>query len=102
MIGYLAGQLLKKEEDRILLLVNQIGYEILLPAVVMESFKTKSVGDEVSLYIYIPGPKCPSGAYDDRAGTVSERIARTSEGVIRAQIASLGRSSVPARTLRTG
>jgi len=34
------------------LLANQVGYEILLPAVVMETLNTKSTGDEVSLYIY--------------------------------------------------
>jgi len=52
MIGYLEGKLLKKEGDRILLLANQVGYEVLLPAVVMETFRAKKVGDEVSLYIY--------------------------------------------------
>ena len=52
MIGYLEGKLLKKEEDRILLLVNQVGYEILLPAFVMETFSAKAVGEDVSLYIY--------------------------------------------------
>jgi Holliday junction DNA helicase RuvA len=52
MIGYLEGKLLKKEGDRILLLANQVGYEVLLPAVVMETFRAKKVGDKVSLYIY--------------------------------------------------
>jgi holliday junction DNA helicase RuvA len=52
MIGYLEGKLLKKEGDRILLLANQVGYEVLLPAVVMETFSAKKVGDHVSLYIY--------------------------------------------------
>lgn len=52
MIGYLEGKLLKKEDDRILLLANQIGYEVLLPVFVMETFKVKKIGDEVSLYIY--------------------------------------------------
>ena len=52
MIGYLEGRLLKKEEDRILLLVNQVGYEILVPVVVMKTLAAKEVGDEVSLYIY--------------------------------------------------
>jgi len=52
MIGYLEGKLLKKEGDRILLLANQVGYEVLLPAVVMETFRAKKVGDDVSLYIY--------------------------------------------------
>ena len=36
MIGYLEGKLLKKEEDRVLLLTNQVGYEVLLPAIVMK------------------------------------------------------------------
>lgn len=52
MIGYLEGKLLKKEEERILLLVNQIGYEIMLPAIVMETLKTKALGDRLSLFIY--------------------------------------------------
>ncbi|UCH21061.1 MAG: Holliday junction DNA helicase RuvA [Deltaproteobacteria bacterium] len=52
MIGYLEGTLLKKDEDRILLLANQIGYEVLLPANVMETLNTKAVGDVLSLYVY--------------------------------------------------
>jgi Holliday junction DNA helicase RuvA len=52
MIGYLEGKLLKKDEDRILLLNNQIGYEILVPAFVFKSFQAKQLGDDVALYIY--------------------------------------------------
>jgi Holliday junction DNA helicase RuvA len=52
MIGYLEGKLLKKEDDRILILANQVGYEVLLPAFVMETFSSKTVGHQVSLYIY--------------------------------------------------
>lgn len=52
MIGYIEGSLMKKDEDRILLLSNRIGYEILLPVVVMRSLKGKSIGDEISLYIF--------------------------------------------------
>ena len=52
MIGYLEGKLLKKENDRILILTNQVGYEVLLPAFVAETFRSKAVGDEISLYIY--------------------------------------------------
>jgi len=52
LIGYLKGTLLKKEEDRILLLVSQVGYEILLPAVVMETLAFKKIGDEAALYIF--------------------------------------------------
>lgn len=52
MIAYLEGRLLKKEEDRILLLVNQVGYEVTIPAFVHETLQGKQVGDEVALYIY--------------------------------------------------
>jgi Holliday junction DNA helicase RuvA len=52
MIGYLEGKLLKKDEDRILLLNNQVGYEIVLPAVVRTTFHAKKAGDDVALYIY--------------------------------------------------
>ena len=52
MIGYLEGKLLKKEEDRVLLLTNQIGYEVLVPAIVMESLQNKDVGEDISLYIF--------------------------------------------------
>ncbi len=52
MIGYLEGRLLKIEEDRILLLANQVGYEVLLPVIVFETLETKTVGEELSLYIY--------------------------------------------------
>ena len=52
MIGYIEGRLQKKEEERILLLANQVGYEVLVPAFVCETLKSKQVGDELALYIY--------------------------------------------------
>ncbi len=52
MIGYIEGKLLQKKDDRILVLANQLGYEVLLPDMVMETIKEKSIGDEVSFYIY--------------------------------------------------
>jgi Holliday junction DNA helicase RuvA len=52
MIAYLEGTLLKKEADRIVLLANQVGYEVLIPLFVMEAVGVKSVGDKVSLFIY--------------------------------------------------
>jgi Holliday junction DNA helicase RuvA len=52
MIRYLEGKLLKKEEDRILLLANQVGYEVLLPAVVMRDLRNRKPGDQLALYIY--------------------------------------------------
>ncbi len=52
MIGYLEGKIIKKEEDRVLLLVNHVGYEILLPAYVMESIGSPGSDEMISLYIY--------------------------------------------------
>jgi Holliday junction DNA helicase RuvA len=52
VIGYLEGKLLKKEEDRVLILANQVGYEVLLPAVVLKSLQNQSIGGQVSLYIF--------------------------------------------------
>lgn len=52
MIGYIEGGILRKYEDRILILANQIGYEVLLPTIVLESLKERKVGDSVSLFIY--------------------------------------------------
>ena len=52
MIAYLEGELLKKEIDRLILLVNHIGYEILVPAFVMETLHPKTLGETVSLHIY--------------------------------------------------
>ena len=52
MIGYIEGKILKKEDERVLLLANQVGYEILLPAFVMEGLVPKKVGDDIALYIF--------------------------------------------------
>lgn len=52
MIGYLEGRLLNRGEERILLLANQVGFEVMLPAVVMEAIKGKGLGENLSLYIF--------------------------------------------------
>jgi Holliday junction DNA helicase RuvA len=52
MIAYLEGKLKTKDADRIILVVNQVGYEILLPLFVMDSYQTKNVGDDTALFIY--------------------------------------------------
>lgn len=52
MIGYLEGKILKKEEDRLLLLANQVGYEVLLPGVVEQALSDKKAGEDIALYIY--------------------------------------------------
>ena len=52
MIGYLEGVLLKKRTDRILLLAGHVGYELLLPAMVMDSISRKAEGDPAFFYVY--------------------------------------------------
>ena len=54
MIRYIEGKLLKKEEDRIVVLANGVGYEILLPAIVRQTFGPKRAGEDgevVRLYV---------------------------------------------------
>ena len=52
MIGYIEGKILKKEDERVLVLANQVGYEILLPAFVMEDIAEHQVGGDIALYVY--------------------------------------------------
>ena len=55
MIRYIEGRLLKKEEDRIVVLANGVGYEVLLPAIVRQTFTSKRAGEEgetVKLFIH--------------------------------------------------
>ena len=52
MIGYLQGRILKKDDDRLMLLAGGVGYEVLVPAVVMEALSDRAVGEEVALHIY--------------------------------------------------
>jgi Holliday junction DNA helicase RuvA len=54
MISYLKGKLLKREEDRIVILANGVGYEVFIPPIVRGAFNGKEVGeegDEVTLFI---------------------------------------------------
>ena len=47
--------MLKKEEDRIVVLTNGVGYEILVPAIVRQTFNPKRAGEDgetVKLFIY--------------------------------------------------
>jgi Holliday junction DNA helicase RuvA len=55
MIRYIEGRLLKREEDRVVVLANGVGYEILLPAIVRKTFSSKRTGEDgemVKLFIY--------------------------------------------------
>jgi Holliday junction DNA helicase RuvA len=51
MIGYLEGKILQKDEDRVLVLVNHVGYEVYLPAIVMKGLSAKLCGDDIQLFI---------------------------------------------------
>lgn len=52
MIAYLEGRILDLDDERLILLANQVGYEVMLPVSVRTELATKTVGDPVSLYIY--------------------------------------------------
>jgi Holliday junction DNA helicase RuvA len=55
MIRYIEGKLFKKEEDRVVVLANGVGYEILLPAIVRQTFSAKRAGEDgevVKLFIH--------------------------------------------------
>jgi Holliday junction DNA helicase RuvA len=52
VIGYIEGKILKREDDRLLILANQIGYEVLLPGVVEQALADKQAGEDITLYIY--------------------------------------------------
>lgn len=52
MIGYLEGTLFKLEEERLLLLTQQVGYEVLLPVFVRMRIGDLDEGEPLALYIY--------------------------------------------------
>jgi Holliday junction DNA helicase RuvA len=52
MIGYLRGSILHYESDGILLLVDNIGYEVLLNPKIVEKLRSRAFDETISLYIY--------------------------------------------------
>jgi len=55
MISFLEGKLLRKDENRVVVLANGIGYEILLPSTVRQTYNNKKAGedgDQVALHIF--------------------------------------------------
>ena len=52
MIAYLEGSIFSFEEDRIVLLANQVGYEVILPASVAVALSETTIGGVVTLHIY--------------------------------------------------
>ena len=52
MIGYIEGKLLQKYEDKILILANQVGYEVLLPGIVMQALNSTQLGETIALHTY--------------------------------------------------
>jgi holliday junction DNA helicase RuvA len=52
MIAYLTGKLIQKNEERVIVLANQVGYEVMVPAYVMASLNHRQIGDTIDLHIY--------------------------------------------------
>ncbi|MBI5845906.1 MAG: Holliday junction DNA helicase RuvA [Deltaproteobacteria bacterium] len=52
MIGYIEGSLFRRKDDRVMVLANGVGYEVLLPQVVAESLAGTGPGDFLRLFIY--------------------------------------------------
>lgn len=52
MIAYLEGKIIKKAEDRVLLLTHGVGYEVLLPGFMVDRLKEKAEGEDLTLFIY--------------------------------------------------
>ena len=52
MIRYIKGILIGKEEGRIVVLAGGVGYEILLPEIVWQTFQTKPVGEEKEILTF--------------------------------------------------
>lgn len=52
MIAYLEGTIIQAEEDRVVLLVGGVGYEVLLPVVVKSSLTLSEADDLVAFYVY--------------------------------------------------
>jgi len=55
MISFLEGKLLTKSEDRVVVSVNGIGYEVLLPSIVRQTYNSKKAGEDgeqVKLHIF--------------------------------------------------
>lgn len=55
MISYLEGRLLKYDGDKVVILAQGVGYEVILPAIVSHTFSGKRAGDDgeqVRLHIF--------------------------------------------------
>ena len=55
MISFLEGTLLKKDGDKVVILAHGVGYEVLLPVIVSNSFNSRRAGEEgdhVKLHIF--------------------------------------------------
>jgi len=52
MIAYIEGKVFRNSDEGLIVLVNGIGYEVLLPEITAKSFKKYEKNDIVSLFIY--------------------------------------------------
>lgn len=60
MISYLEGKLWRRDGDRVVVLVNGVGYEVLLPEVVRRRLEDRRVGpdgDRVELHVFYCHPE---------------------------------------------
>ena len=60
MISYIEGKLLKKEDDRVVILTHGVGYEVVMPPIVrqrLDGKKAGSDGDEIQLHIFYHHPE---------------------------------------------
>lgn len=52
MIAYLEGKLIYRDEERVVVLAGQVGYEVLLPGFVMATLVDRPAGEPIALHIY--------------------------------------------------
>ncbi len=52
MIGYLEGKVIDKSDGNVLILINQVGYEVVLPGIVSNSLENMVEGKTLCLHIY--------------------------------------------------
>lgn len=52
MIGYLEGKLIHRDEERVMVLAGQVGYEVMLPGFVMATLADRPLGEGVAFHIY--------------------------------------------------
>ena len=52
MIAYLKGNLISINQNKIVILVNNVGYEVLIPSFLLQTINSSKLDEEISVYIY--------------------------------------------------